>query len=200
MMDLESTTMGRKSSMNASIIDCCTSASLLDRSASCLSHRRRHDTDSDDASTIVQPCAQGGGWQIALRITVLGTTRRVFNALVEREYRELWMKFPGQDARGELRASQRGESFRIDHYQSRQIVSTISGTYHARRLRKIVIHWVRQSPSGKAPSLVEFRVAGSFHSSIIRLNHRGIGFWDDYLWHSQMWESSLTALSGKLGS
>ena len=199
MMDLESTTMRRKSSVNASAIDCCTSATLLDRSASRLSHRRTRDTDSDDASTIVQPCPQGGGWQIALRITVPGTTRRVFNALVEPEYRELWMRFPGQDACGEIRASQCDESFRLDHYQSRRLVCTVSGIYRVCRVRKIAIDWVRQSPSGDAGSLVDLRVVGSFHSSIIRLNHRGIGCEADCLWHLQMWEISLKALAGLLG-
>ena len=200
MMDLESTTMGRKSSVNASTIDCCTSASQLDRSASRLSRRRRRDTDSDDASTIVQPCPQGGGWQIALRITVPGTTRRVFNALVEPEYRELWMRFPGQE---------HAAKFAHPNAMSPFVSTTINqDDWSAQSAAPIVSVGCERLPligSGKAPSgdagsLVDLRVVGSFHSSIIRLNHRGIGCQADCLWHLEMWEISLKALAGLLGS
>jgi uncharacterized protein YndB with AHSA1/START domain len=133
------------------------------------------------------------GRNIAMKVDIHADTRRIFLALVEPEYRELWMRFPGQDQGGRLAASQAGDLFRLDYYQAGKLDLSIVGAYRTCRWRKIVCSWWTGIPKSPVSS-VEFHLDGSFENSLLRLNHRGLVAEREYLWHREMWRLSLAKL------
>jgi hypothetical protein len=131
--------------------------------------------------------------QISMKVRVNANTRRIFNALIEPEYRELWIRLPGQDQSGRIVALQSKDLFRIDYFQSQTLSLTILGSYCRCRQRKITFNWWKAS-SNAASSFVEIRLDGCFDGSILSLSHCGIVEKKEYLWHKEMWEESLAKL------
>lgn len=132
-------------------------------------------------------------WQISMKVKVNANTQRIFNALVEPEYRELWIRLPGHVQSGRIVALQSKDLFRIDYFQSGALSLTIFGSYRRCRQRKITFNWWKAS-SNAASSFVEIRLDGRFGSSILSLTHCGIFEEKEYLWHKEMWEESLAKL------
>jgi hypothetical protein len=131
--------------------------------------------------------------QISMKVRVNANTRRIFNALIEPEYRELWIRLPGQDQSGRIVALQSKDLFRIDYFQSQTLSLTILGSYCRCRQRKITFNWWKAS-SNSISSFVEIRLDGCFDGSILSLSHCGIVEKKEYLWHKEMWEESLAKL------
>jgi hypothetical protein len=131
--------------------------------------------------------------RISMKVKVNANSRRIFNALIEPEYRELWIHLPGQDRSGRIVALQSKDLFRIDYFQSETLSLTILGSYRRCRQRKIIFDWWKAS-SNSAASSVEIRLDGCFDGSILSLTHCGIFEKKEYLWHKEMWEESLAKL------
>lgn len=131
--------------------------------------------------------------RISMKVKVNANTRRIFNALTEPEYRELWMRLPGQDQSGHIVASQSKDLFRIDYFQSETLKLTILGSYCRCRQRKITLNWWKTSLNSVS-SFVEIRLDGCFDNSILSLTHTGIVEKKEYFWHKEMWEKSLAKL------
>jgi hypothetical protein len=132
-------------------------------------------------------------WRIAMKVKVNADTRRIFNALVEPEYRELWIRLPGQGQSGRIVALQSKDLFRIDYLQSETLSLTILGSCCRCRQRKIAFNWWKASLNSVS-SFVEIRLDGCFDGSILSLTHCGILEKNEYLWHKEMWEESLAKL------
>ena len=148
----------------------------------------------DDRQTSISEDNPEPKWNIAMTVDVHADTRRLFNALVEPEYRELWMRLPGQEqGGGRLAASRAGELFRLDYYRAGLLDLSIVGAYHTCRCRKIICSWWTGTSKSPASS-VEFHLDGSFENSLLRLNHRGLVSEREYLWHREMWRLSLEKL------
>ncbi len=133
--------------------------------------------------------------RIAMKVKVNAHTRRIFNALIEPEYRELWIRLPGQDQSGRIVALQSKDLFRIDYFKSETLSLTILGSYSRCRQRKITFNWWKASLNSVS-SFVEIRLDGCFGGSILSLTHCGIFEKKEYLWHKEMWEESLAKLQG----
>jgi uncharacterized protein YndB with AHSA1/START domain len=131
--------------------------------------------------------------RISMRVKVNADTRRIFNALTQPEYRELWMRLPGQDQSGRIVALQSKDLFRIDYFQSETLSLTIVGSYLRCRPRKITFNWWKASLNSVS-SFVEIRLDRCFDGSILSLIHCGILEKKEYLWHREMWEESLAKL------
>jgi activator of HSP90 ATPase len=131
---------------------------------------------------------------ITLSCTINAEAKRIFHALIEPEYRELWMRIPDQDENARIIASNSRDLFRLDYYRFGQLDLSIVGCYRICRRRRQVFNWWRNTPTSTS-SLVELRLDGSFSSSVLRLKHRGLGTEAEYIWHSQMWRASLTSLA-----
>jgi uncharacterized protein YndB with AHSA1/START domain len=100
-----------------------------------------------------------------MKVKVHANTRRIFNALTQPEYRELWMRLPGQDQLGRIVALQSKDLFRIDYFQAETLSLTILGSYRRCRPRKITFDWWKASLNSVS-SLVEIHLDGCFDSSI----------------------------------
>lgn len=133
------------------------------------------------------------GWNITLKVDIHADTRRLFNALIEPEYRELWLRLPGQAEADGLAASQTGNLFRLDYFRNSRLDLSIVGAYRTCRTRKIVCSWWKSSFNSTVTS-VDFRLDGNFGHTILRLNHRGLVSRDEYLWHRELWRGSLWKL------
>jgi hypothetical protein len=131
--------------------------------------------------------------RISMKVKVNADARRIFNALIEPEYRELWIRLPGQDQSGRIVALQSKDLFRIDYFQSETLSLTILGSYCRCRRRKITFNWWIASLDSVS-SFVEIRLNGCFDGSILSLTHCGIFEKKEYLWHKEMWEESLAKL------
>jgi hypothetical protein len=131
--------------------------------------------------------------RISMRVKIKANTRRIFNALIEPEYRELWIRLPGQGQSGRIVALQAKDLFRIDYFQSETLALTILGSYCRCRQRRITFNWWKASVNSVS-SFVEIHLDGGFESSILSLTHCGILEKKEYLWHKEMWEESLAKL------
>lgn len=131
--------------------------------------------------------------RISMKVKVNAHMQRVFVALTEPEYRELWLRLPGQDQFGRIVALQSKDLFRIDYFQSENLELTIFGSYRRCRQRKVAFDWWKASTSSVS-SLVEIRLEGCFDCSILSLSHGGISDEKEYHWQREMWERSLAKL------
>jgi hypothetical protein len=111
--------------------------------------------------------------RIAMKVKVNANTRRIFNALIEPEYRELWIRLPGQDHSGRIVAMQSKDLFRIDYFQSETLSLTIRGSYRRCRHRKITFNWWK-APLNSVSGFVEIRLDECFDNSILSLTHCSI--------------------------
>lgn len=145
----------------------------------------------DNARNRIPPGKQVPDWRIAMKVKVNANTQRIFNALIEPEYRELWVRFPGQDGTSRIVASQSKRLFRLDYYRSGELEIIIVGSYHACNRRKIAFDWWNGSSHS---STVEVRLDGCFSCSFVTLTHRGLLGKNDYMWHREMWGTSLATL------
>lgn len=133
-------------------------------------------------------------WDIAMTINIAADTRRIFQALTEPEYREIWVSLPGNDASCYMTAWQTAESFRLDHYRGGKRDLIISGEYRICRRHKLLFTWTRKDTTISSESLVCICLHGNFSSSILELHHRGLNSAEEYLWHQEMWRDSLEHL------
>jgi activator of HSP90 ATPase len=132
--------------------------------------------------------------EFAMSCTINASAKRIYQALIEPEYRELWMRMPGQDENGRILALKSQDLFRLDYHRFGRLDLSIFGSYQVCRCRRQLFSWWKNSPNSKV-SLVEFRLEGSFSNSILRLNHRGLDAEAEYVWHSEMWRASLARLA-----
>jgi hypothetical protein len=137
--------------------------------------------------------APASGWRIAMQVKVKANTRRIFNALIEPEYRELWMLLPGHDQTSRVVASQSKNLFRLDYFRSGSLALIILGAYRVCNRRKILFDWW-QTSSKFTSSSVEIRLDSCSGCSVLSLTHSGLIEKREYLWHRQMWEASLAKL------
>jgi activator of HSP90 ATPase len=131
---------------------------------------------------------------IVLSCTINADARRIFQALIEPEYRELWMRMPSQDEGGHICASKSRDLFRLDYHRFGKLEVSIFGSYHTCRRRRQVFSWWKNAPNSTV-SLVELCLEGSFSSSVLRLTHRGLDTKAEYVWHTAMWRASLARLT-----
>jgi activator of HSP90 ATPase len=131
---------------------------------------------------------------IDLSCTINAETKRVFQALIEPEYLELWMRMPGQDENGRIVVSKSCDLFRLDYHRFGKLDVSIVGSYRTCRSRRQVWNWWKNPPNSRV-SLVEFRLEGSFGSSVLRLRHRGLDAKAEFAWHTAMWSASLASLA-----
>jgi hypothetical protein len=149
-----------------------------------------HHAEISPRPTATEPLPD---WCISMNVKINANTQRIFNSLIEPEYRELWLQLPGKDHADRIVASQSKDLFRLDFFQSENLELTILGSYRRCRQRKISFDWWIAS-SYSVASIVEVRLDGSFQSSVLSLTHRGILGKKEYLWQQEMWKASLAKL------
>lgn len=139
-------------------------------------------------------CNQESGlappWHLAFDVHINADVRRTFNALVEPEYIELWLRIPGQEETDRVEVLQTKDVLRIDCYRSEMLDLTIAGKYLTRKRHRIVLNWWSGTWNTTASTL-RFYLDGCFGSSVVRLNHRGFFSRNECLWHHEMWLNSL---------
>jgi hypothetical protein len=151
---------------------------------------RQHAPEIFTRDVVTEPALDR---RISMKVKVKEGTRRIFNALIEPEYRELWIRLPGQDQSDRIVALQSKDLFRIDYFQSQTLSLTILGSYRKCRQRKINFNWWKASLNSVS-SFVEIRLDECFDRSILSLTRCGMFEKQEYFWHKEMWEGSLAKL------
>jgi len=151
---------------------------------------RQHAPEIFTRDVVTEPALDR---RISMKVKVKEGTRRIFNALIEPEYRELWIRLPGQDQSGRIVALQSKDLFRIDYFQSQTLSLTILGSYRKCRQWKINFNWWKASLNSVS-SFVETRLDRCIDSSILSLTRCGMFEKQEYFWHKEMWEGSLAKL------
>ena len=82
--------------------------------------------------------ASASGWNIKLNVDMRGDTGHLFNALIEPEYRELWLRLPGLVEACGLLASQAGYLLRLDYFRKKRSDPSIDVAYHTSSEHKII--------------------------------------------------------------
>ncbi|MGA7156171.1 MAG: hypothetical protein WBY53_04965 [Acidobacteriaceae bacterium] len=145
-----------------------------------------------DRGAVMEPAYD---WHISTKVRVSADKRRVFNALIEPEYLELWVRLPSQDQAGHIVASRARNLFRFDYIQSGNLALTVLGSYRYCSQRGISFDWWNTS-CNSVSSCVEIHLERCRECSILSLTHRGIFEKKEYLWQKEMWEGSLARLQG----
>lgn len=134
------------------------------------------------------------GQNIAISVGFKVDAKRMFNALVGPEYREIWLCLPGQDESISTVATQISDYYRLEFCRFGHPELVITGLYHTCRRRKLQFTWQRFARSGTTLSFVDIRLEGDFGNTVLHLNHFGIRSRKEYLWHERMWQASLQKL------
>ena len=134
------------------------------------------------------------GQKIAMSLDFKVDAKRMFNALVGPEYREIWLCLPGQDESFSTVASQISDYYRLEFCRRGHPELVIAGLYHTCRRRKLQFTWQKFATSGNTQSFVDIRLEGHFGNTVLHLNHFGLLSSKECLWHKNMWQASLQKL------
>ena len=145
-------------------------------------------------------------WVVFLSIGVDADARRISQALTEPEYLEAWITMPDQisisgPAEGSrVVATKKADGFRLDQYRAGRVIASFAGSFLFCHQRKMRLAWRNAARPDVAESLLDFRIRGNFGGSILELRHMALQTADDFLWHQQLWSSSLPRLASILRS
>jgi uncharacterized protein YndB with AHSA1/START domain len=131
---------------------------------------------------------------VAVSVSVRSDRQRLFQILTVAEYMEAWLTVPEVRPESRLSVTRADDSFRIDHFRSRQIDFTISGMYRTCRRGKLQFTWRKDTPFSSSTSDVSIRLQGDFEKTIVALRHSHLWSNDDRAWHQDFWERSLQRL------
>jgi uncharacterized protein YndB with AHSA1/START domain len=134
-------------------------------------------------------------WSIELAISINTNVRRIFDAMTFPEYQEAWLRMPGHDLNCHVSATQSSEWFRLDRHSIDGIDISIVGSYKVVRRNKLLFTWRKNGASTSNESLVHVRLRGDFGRSTLHLRHSGLTSTTEYLWHYEMWQTSLSNLA-----
>jgi hypothetical protein len=132
-------------------------------------------------------------WPLNMKLKVNANTQRIFNALIEPEYRELWLRLPNQQKSDRTVASQSKSLSRADYFRSDSLELTILGSYRCRTAAEGLLGLWNASSNAVA-RFVEIRLDGCFDSGMRSLTHCGIRGEKEYRWQKEMWRASLKRL------
>lgn len=132
---------------------------------------------------------------VSVSVSVRTDRQRLFQILTVAEYMEAWLAVPDLRPENRLSVTRDLEGFRIDHFRSRQIEFTITGSYRICRRSKLQFTWRKDTPFGSSTSEVLIRLHGDFERTTVALRHAHLQSTNDRAWHHEFWEQSLRRLS-----
>lgn len=128
---------------------------------------------------------------ILLRTVVKADARRAFTAFVEEEYREAWLYVPNEEGINLVKGENAGSRFSVHYYMQSELAASISGQYQVLKRRKMLFTWEKWDRRQTHTSRVRVSLQGAFSNTIIELHHSGLPSEREYMWHLNMWRSSL---------
>jgi uncharacterized protein YndB with AHSA1/START domain len=133
-------------------------------------------------------------WRLTIASILNADRSRVFHALTVPEYVEAWLCSPA-DVLRQLSVSLAPNGFRIKCHAHSGHEIDITASYVMLRRSKVLFTWRRSTLLNGPTSLVLIRLYGEFARTRVCLNHVGLGSFEEYRWHHDMWEASLAKLS-----
>jgi hypothetical protein len=119
---------------------------------------------------------------------------RVFYALTLPEYIEAWLRLP-EAARIEcLPESNSLCGDRIERFLANSLQQKICASRLLTKSHKITYLWEQTHAKHNAKSVVEFRLRGGSHRSVIKLRHQGFLDHRERDRHARIWQCSLEGL------
>ena len=135
------------------------------------------------------------GSSIALSCRIHADTRRISRALTEPEYMEAWMCFPAAGDQCHLTASQSKNTFQIECHSAGCLRASVQGAFLIRQERELLFSWERNDGPSQSRSFVNIRLQKNPRTSLLELRHIGLASADDFAWHEQLWNASLSKLA-----
>jgi uncharacterized protein YndB with AHSA1/START domain len=132
---------------------------------------------------------------IDIKVEVPADARRLFVALTEPEFLEAWVCLPGMPLGLNPIVSRTGEDLHFAFINPGVKAEVIVWESLVCRRRKIVLRWARYLQSARSASIVDIRLRGNFGSTVVDLNHSGIGDLEECDWCRHLWKQSLSRLS-----
>ena len=145
-------------------------------------------------------------WAVFLSIGVDADARRISQALTEPEYLEAWMTMPdrvtilGEEGESSIVATKKANGYRLDQYCGGRVIASFVASFLFCHQRKMRLTWHNAARTDLPESLIDFRIRGNFGSSILELRHMSLQSADEFLWHQQLWSTSLPRLASILRS
>ena len=132
---------------------------------------------------------------IDVKVEIQADAKRLFVALTEPEFLEVWVCLPGSPPGLNPIVSRSGEDLHFAFINPGVKAEVIVWESLVCRRRKIVLRWARYLRSARFVSIVDIRLRGNFGSTIIELNHSGISDLEECDWCRRLWKLSLSRLS-----
>jgi hypothetical protein len=139
--------------------------------------------------------ARKADWSITITVSVVADARRVQQALTVPEYLEAWISLPDQPSGCSIVASQEASCYRLDYYSNGRLTMSIAGACLFCNQRKMRFSWRKENRSIGTDSFVDFRLRNNLSGSILELRHSALPSFEEYLWHQQLWRTSLHKLA-----
>lgn len=131
---------------------------------------------------------------IALSCKIHADTRRISQALTEPEYMEAWMCFPAAD-QCRVVAKHQKDRFQIECFSAGRLEACVAGVFLIRQERELLFSWERNLGGSQSRSFVNIRLQCNSRTSLLELRHIGLVSADDFAWHEQLWNASLSKLA-----
>jgi len=131
---------------------------------------------------------------VTVSVSVRTDRQRLYQIFTVAEYMEAWLAIPETRPDNRLCVMRDSDGFRIDHFRSRQIDFTITGSYRTCRRGKLQFTWRKDTPFSSSMSDVLIRLQGDFERTKIVVRHSGLRSNDDRAWHHNFWENSMRRL------
>lgn len=157
----------------------------------------------EQAAQELHPCALASSsedWAVFLTIAVDADARRISQALTEPEYLEAWITMPSEGKDSSIVATKKANGYCLDQYRAGRVIASFVGSFLFCHQRKMRLTWRNATCPDAVESLVDFRIRGNFACSILELRHMSLQSASDFLWHQQLWNSSLPRLASILRS
>lgn len=149
-------------------------------------------------STIVRSGEVATTARVFLKVQIHADARRLFLALTEPEFVDLWLTRPEAPTSPTPIVSRDGQDLHICFLDQGLKPEEAVWKYVARRRRKICFWWIRNDQSGRTQTLVNIRLRGNFGGTIVVLTHSGIAGSRECDLYRSLWTGSLSKLSSLL--
>ena len=133
-------------------------------------------------------------------ISIHADTRRLFHALTDPEYLEVWLSLPGCRPGCSMVAGRYDRDYFVEHFCDGRQSLLISGQYRVLRRRHVSFSWRVDGDLCVPDTTVEIRLRGDFERTTLSLQHSGFSTRHDSAWHRALWNNSISRLAGLFGA
>jgi uncharacterized protein YndB with AHSA1/START domain len=137
---------------------------------------------------------------LSMEVSIRADARRLFYALTDPEYLEVWICIPGHQSGCSTAAVRNDRDYAIEHLCHGRRSVSITGNYRVCQRRNVEFTWRVEGDVCVPETQVDVRLRGDFDRTILTLRHSGFACSFDFSWHRSLWDLSIARLVALYGT